>query len=98
MRCRCWASPPPPPAEYDDGDDMPTMKLLLLGDDGANAKDEWRLPRARDSRTKSREGDDAMVTVTNSQENVSLNIWYVPINVGQRCTIPKYVEVPEYLP
>jgi hypothetical protein len=55
---------------------MPTMKLLLLGDDGANAKDEGRLPRARDSRTNSREGHDAMVMVTNSHQKM-LCTYYV---------------------
>ena len=54
---------------------MPTMKLLLLGDDGANARDEGRLPRARDSRTNSREGHDAMVIMLWARGVRCLHTW-----------------------
>ena len=54
---------------------MPTMKLLLLGDDGANARDEGRLPRARDSRTNSREGHDAMVIMLWARGVRYLHTW-----------------------
>jgi hypothetical protein len=53
---------------------MPTMKLLLLGDDGANARDEGRLPRARDSRTN-REGHDAMVIMLWARGVRCLHTW-----------------------